>query len=67
MKGHPGRDRRASIIAPVSIRYGRDLGDMMLIIIVGFAYAAVSPVVVALVAIYFLMSWVVWRLSLIHI
>ena len=39
----------------------------MLIFIVGFAYAAVSPVVVALVAIYFVMSWIVWRWQLVYV
>lgn len=66
-RGHPGRDRRASILAPISIRYGRDLGDIMLIFIIGFAYAAVSPVVVALVAIYFVMSWIVWRWQVVYV
>lgn len=67
MRGHPGRDRRSSILAPVSIRYGRDLGDVMLIFIIGFAYVAVSPLVVALAAVYFMANWLVWRWQIIYV
>ena len=54
-------------MAPASIRYGREVGVMMLVFIVGWAYSLVSPLVVVIAAIYFMSSWVVWRWQIIYV
>jgi Calcium-dependent channel, 7TM region, putative phosphate len=57
----------AGFMAPASIRFGRELGVMMLVFITGWAYAVVSPLVVVVAAIYFMSSWVVWRWQIIYV
>ena len=57
----------AAFMAPASIRYGRELGVMMLVFITGWAYAVVSPLVVVVSAIYFMSSWIVWRWQVVYV
>jgi Calcium-dependent channel, 7TM region, putative phosphate len=57
----------AAFMAPASIRYGREIGVMMLVFIVGWAYCLVSPILIVISAIYFMSSWVVWRWQIIYV
>jgi Calcium-dependent channel, 7TM region, putative phosphate len=57
----------AAFMAPASIRYGRELGVIMLVFITGWAYAVVSPLVVVVSAIYFMSSWIVWRWQVVYV
>jgi hypothetical protein len=54
-------------MAPASIRYGREIGVMMLVFITGWAYSLVSPILIVVAAIYFMSSWVVWRWQIIYV
>ena len=54
-------------MASASIRYGRELGVMMLVFITAWAYAVVSPLVVVVSAIYFMSSWIVWRWQIVYV
>ena len=54
-------------MAPASIRYGREIGVIMLVFIVGWAYCLVSPILIVVSAIYFMSSWVVWRWQIIYV
>ena len=57
----------AAFMAPASIRYGREVGVMMLVFIVAWAYCLVSPILIVVAAIYFMSSWVVWRWQIIYV
>ena len=57
----------AAFMAPASVRYGREIGVMMLVFIVGWAYSLVAPLVTVIAAIYFMSSWVVWRWQIIYV
>lgn len=61
-----GRDA-AAFMASASIRYGRELGVIMLVFITAWAYAVVSPLVVVVSAIYFMSSWIVWRWQIVYV
>ena len=54
-------------MAPASIRYGREIGVMMLVLVVAWAYCLVSPILIVVAAIYFMSSWVVWRWQVIYV
>ena len=57
----------AAFMAPASIRYGREIGVLMLVFIVGWAYCLISPILIVIAAIYFMSSWVVWRWQIIYV
>jgi hypothetical protein len=57
----------AAFMAPASIRYGREVGVLMLVFIVGWAYCLISPILIVIAAIYFMASWVVWRWQIIYV
>lgn len=58
---------KAAFSAPASIRYGRELGVVMLVFVIGWAYAVVSPIVLVMSAIYFMSSYVVWKWGILYI
>ena len=57
----------ASFLGSRSIRYGRELGLMMLVFITAWAYAVVSPLVVVVSALFFMSSWIVWRWQIVYV
>ena len=54
------RSDRDKVIATsaLSVGYGREVGMIMLIYIMAFAYAAVSPIILPFTLCYFTSSWV---------
>ena len=66
--GPPKSDRdKVAAIWPHSIRYGREVGNIMLIFIIGLAYAAVSPIILPFTLIYFIFCWVFWRYNILYV
>ena len=49
------------------MRYGREIGTMMLVFIITLAYCACSPVILPFAFLYFLASWVYWRYHILYI
>ena len=62
---------RAKLEAEVptfNIRMGRELGaQMMLILLVALAYAAVSPLILPFALWWFAASWLMWRYSILYV
>ena len=62
MRGYPAgpRSDRDKVIAEsaLSVGYGREVGMIMLIYIMAFAYAAVSPIILPFTLCFFTSSWV---------
>ncbi len=60
------RNDRDKVIAEsaLSVGYGREVGLIMLIYIMAFAYAAVSPIILPFTLCFFTSSWVGFLLSL---
>lgn len=55
----PRSDRdRVIATSALSVGYGREVGMIMLIYIMAFAYAAVSPIILPFTLCYFTSSWV---------
>ena len=65
------RGVRAKLEAEVpafNIRMGRELGaQMMLILLVALAYAAVSPLILPFALWWFAASWLMWRYSILYV
>eukprot|EP01025_Chloroclados_australasicus_P060634 TRINITY_DN7799_c1_g4_i1.p1 TRINITY_DN7799_c1_g4~~TRINITY_DN7799_c1_g4_i1.p1 ORF type:complete len:584 (+),score=30.17 TRINITY_DN7799_c1_g4_i1:939-2690(+) len=57
----------AMTYAPSSVRYGYEFGIMMLIFIIGMAYAVVSPLILPFTFMYFTISWFVWRYQILYV
>eukprot|EP00798_Chlamydomonas_sp_ICE-L_P017208 gene17208-23528_t len=58
---------RAVLYAPVSPRYGFEIGRMMLMYVIGLAFALVSPLLMPLVVLFFFMHGLFWRYSLLYV
>jgi hypothetical protein len=52
---------RAMITYPASIRYGREPGLVLLIILIGIAYSVVAPLMAPFALAYMATSWLLWR------
>ena len=52
---------RARLWAPRSVRYGREYGLVLLMFMITLGYSVISPIIVPIALIYFLMAWLVWR------
>lgn len=66
--GPPKSDRdKVAALWPHSIRYGREIGVMMLIYIIALAYAATSPIILPFALIYFIFSWIMWRYNILYV
>ncbi|KAL0050237.1 hypothetical protein WJX82_006955 [Trebouxia sp. C0006] len=66
--GPPKSDRdKVAALWPHSIRYGREIGVMMLIYIIALAYAATSPIILPFALIYFMFSWIFWRYNILYV
>ena len=58
---------RMASLAPRSIRYGREVGMIMLVFVITLAYAPASPIIVPFAWFYFLVAWVYWRYNVLYI
>ncbi|GLC35608.1 hypothetical protein PLESTM_000342700 [Pleodorina starrii] len=58
---------RAFLMAPVSPRYGFEVGMVMMIFLVGFAFSVVSPLLLPMALLFFAISWVFWRWALLYV
>ncbi|KAL3131896.1 hypothetical protein ABBQ38_007601 [Trebouxia sp. C0009 RCD-2024] len=66
--GPPKSDRdKVASLWPHSIRYGREIGVIMLIYIITLAYAATSPIILPFALIYFIFSWIMWRYNILYV
>ena len=64
----PKSDRdKVAALWPHSVRYGREVGTMMLIYIIALAYAATSPIILPFALIYFIFSWIFWRYNILYV
>lgn len=54
-------------LSPHSIRYGREIGAILLIFIEAMAYAATSPIILPFALLYFCAAWVHWRYNILYI
>ncbi|CAK0783273.1 hypothetical protein CVIRNUC_006472 [Coccomyxa viridis] len=62
------RSSRDKVIAhsAMSVGYGREVGVIMLIYIMAFAYAACSPIILPFTLCYFTSVWVLWRYTVLY-
>ncbi|KAK9819243.1 hypothetical protein WJX81_003710 [Elliptochloris bilobata] len=58
---------RVAAVWPHSVRYGREVGTIMLMYIVALAYAASSPMILPFTLAYFIVSWVFWRYNVLYV
>lgn len=58
---------RAVLLAPASIRYGREPGVILLILLTGVAYSAAAPLLTPFALAYFFTSYLVWRYQIIYV
>ena len=56
--------QKVDALAPRSIRFGREIGVMMLIFIEALAYTATSPIILPFALLYFGGAWIAWRCRL---
>ena len=54
-------------LSPHSIRYGREIGAILLIYLEAMAYAATSPIILPFTLIYFGAAWVHWRYNILYV
>lgn len=66
--GHAATERyRAFVVYPASIRYGREPGLVLLIVLIGVAYAVVAPLMAPFALAYCATAWVLWRFQMIYV
>ncbi|GFH28740.1 uncharacterized protein HaLaN_27281, partial [Haematococcus lacustris] len=58
---------KALLYAPVSPRYGFEFGMITIVFLIGCAFCVVSPLLLPLCCIFFMMSWLFWRYSLLYV
>ena len=54
-------------LSPHSIRYGREIGAILLIYLEAMAYAATSPIILPFTLIYFAAAWIHWRYNILYV
>lgn len=65
---HAATERyRAFIIYPASIRYGREPGLILLILLMGVAYSVAAPLITPFVLAYLCTAYLVWRYQMIYV
>lgn len=65
---HAATERyRSFIIYPASIRYGREPGLILLILLMGVAYSVAAPLITPFVLAYFCTAYLVWRYQMIYV
>ncbi|KAK9817083.1 hypothetical protein WJX72_009273 [[Myrmecia] bisecta] len=65
--GLPSEREKTAALWPHSVRYGREIGTIMLIFVMALAYAATSPLILPFTLIYFIMSWIFWRYNMLYV
>ncbi|KAG2438979.1 hypothetical protein HYH02_010771 [Chlamydomonas schloesseri] len=58
---------KAFLMAPVSPRYGFEVGMVLLIFLIAFAFAVVSPILLPMALLFFAMAWLFWRWALLYV
>ncbi|KAG2500669.1 hypothetical protein HYH03_001435 [Edaphochlamys debaryana] len=58
---------KAALMAPVSPRYGFEIGMIMLIFLITSGFAVVSPLILPFGILYFVIAWLLWRWSLLYV
>ncbi|PNW73839.1 hypothetical protein CHLRE_13g574850v5 [Chlamydomonas reinhardtii] len=58
---------KAFLMAPVSPRYGFEVGMVLLIFLIAFAFAVVSPILLPMALVFFAMAWLFWRWALLYV
>ncbi|WIA30966.1 hypothetical protein OEZ86_001014 [Tetradesmus obliquus] len=65
---HASTERyRAFIIYPASIRYGREPGLILLVLLMGVAYSVAAPLMTPFVLAYMATAYLVWRYQMIYV
>lgn len=65
---HAATERyRSYIIYPASIRYGREPGLILLILLLGVAYSVAAPLITPFVLAYMCTAYLVWRYQMIYV
>ena len=59
--------QKADALSPHSIRYGREIGAILLIYVIAMAYAATSPIILPFTLLYFAASWIHWRYNILYV
>ncbi|KAG2443726.1 hypothetical protein HXX76_002072 [Chlamydomonas incerta] len=58
---------KAFLMAPVSPRYGFEVGMVLLMFLITFAFAVVSPILLPMALLFFAMAWLFWRWALLYV
>eukprot|EP00803_Ostreobium_quekettii_P009724 evm.model.scf_220.3 EVM.evm.TU.scf_220.3 scf_220:31260-46576(+) len=61
-----GRER-AEILAPNSIRPGREYGVLMLVFLIGLAYSVTAPMILPFATLFFMLGWLAWRYQMLYV
>ena len=61
------RMRQAWAWAPKSQRYGREIGVLLMIILISIAYSIISPIILPLTVIFFMLMFLVWRYHMLYV
>ena len=61
------RMRQAWAWAPKSQRYGREIGVLLMIILISIAYSIISPIILPLTMIFFCLMYLVWRYHMLYV
>ena len=59
--------QRFNALSVHSIRYGREIGSLMLIYLVGICYASTSPIILPFALFYCVAAWVFWRYNMLYV
>ncbi|KAK9836955.1 hypothetical protein WJX81_002590 [Elliptochloris bilobata] len=54
-------------LQPLSVRYGYEIGTMMLIFTMAMAYGVSSPIILPLALIYFILQLIYWRYTVLYV
>jgi hypothetical protein len=58
---------RADVLWPHSVRYGKEVGALLLVFVVALAYAATAPPILPIAFLYFAGAWAWWRYSVLYV
>ena len=61
------RMRQAWAWAPKSQRYGREIGVILMIILISISYSIISPIILPLTMIFFGLMFLVWRYHMLYV
>ncbi|GLC55507.1 hypothetical protein PLESTB_000995000 [Pleodorina starrii] len=63
----PGERERALMTAPVSPRYGYEVGMLLLVFLIGASFAVVAPLLLPAALAVFAAAWLFWRYALLYV